>query len=147
MINTQIIAQELRDLIDSNITNLKAIDDHTFENKTEIDKWSKKEILGHLIDSAINNIRRFILTQSKNTPRIVYNQNRWVEVNNYQQWDNSLLIDTWKSSNMHIAQIIQEIPEQSLNRSYKVRDGKKYTLEHGILDYVVHLKHHLNQIY
>lgn len=40
--------------------------------KPSIDKWSKKEILGHLIDSATNNHQRFVRAQFEMNPEIVY---------------------------------------------------------------------------
>ncbi len=42
-------------------------------------KWSKKEIIGHLINSATNNHQRFVRCQFETIPKIVYDQNKWKE--------------------------------------------------------------------
>lgn len=49
-------------------------------------KWSRKEILGHLCDSAINNLERFIKIQYEEQPYVLqkYNQEKWVDLQDYQ---------------------------------------------------------------
>lgn len=66
---------------------LTNIDDKTFDEKTNPEKWSKKEIIGHLIDSTTNNHQRFVRTQFEDKPKIVYDQNKWNYHNFYQQID------------------------------------------------------------
>jgi hypothetical protein len=66
------------------------------------EKWSKKEIIGHLCDSAFTNIRRFVVTQYKENENIVYDQNAWVKAQNYQNVPTSELINLWKALNYQI---------------------------------------------
>jgi hypothetical protein len=66
----------LQDLLDVVPAKLSRIKDTDFVYKPAPDKWSKKEILGHLIDSAANNHQRFIRAQYENIPTIVYDPNK-----------------------------------------------------------------------
>jgi DinB superfamily len=130
--------------------------DSTFNNLTEAEwsakpnesKWSKKEILGHLIDSASNNLRRFIVTQYRQNDKIVYFQDDWVKLQNYQESDINELILIWKALNRQIARVISIIPEEKLKNTCDT--GKNSTelhnLEFLIHDYLVHLRHHIEQI-
>jgi len=120
---------------------LEQIDDAHFCEKTDIGRWSKKEILGHLIDSATNNHHRFIRAQFEDNPKIVYNQDDWCKYGYYQAISKRQIIILWHAYNLQIAELIINIPEKALKR--KAND---LTLEFLIDDYVTHLEHHLKQI-
>jgi hypothetical protein len=51
---------------------LLVIDEQTFSHKPAPGKWSKKEIPGHLVDSANNNHQRFLRAQFEDVPAIFY---------------------------------------------------------------------------
>src|ERR1700753_2074239 len=70
--------QHLTKLIGIYTKRLEALTEETYAWKPHPHKWSKKEILGHLVDSAQNNIRRFIVAQYEDTPVIGYDQDAWV---------------------------------------------------------------------
>ncbi|HUS01582.1 MAG TPA: hypothetical protein VMY77_07640, partial [Chitinophagaceae bacterium] len=89
------ITSELETLIDTYFSQLSAIDEDAFKHKPLPTKWSKKELIGHLTDSAENNIRRFIVAQYEENPAIFYNQDKWVAINNYQQWNTHDLVKLW----------------------------------------------------
>lgn len=74
---------------------LTEIDAQTFAVKPKLNKWSKKEIIGHLIDSATNNHQRFVRGQFEDVPKIVYDQNKWNEFNFYQKMDGQQIISFW----------------------------------------------------
>jgi hypothetical protein len=111
-------------------------------------KWSKKEILGHLIDSAQNNLRRFIVTQYKQNEKIIYNQVEWVKYSNYQGSAIIDLIELWVLLNKQIAMVINNIPAEKLKFSCDTGKEKKelFTLEFLIEDYISHMRHHLSEI-
>jgi len=109
-------------------------------------KWSKKQILGHLIDSASNNHQRFIRIQFENEPVIFYNQDDWNLASNYNKLDSYHLIEFWRYYNEHLSELIIHITPDKLNRKGALRDGRKETLSWYIIDYVDHLEHHLRQI-
>ncbi len=112
-------------------------------------KWSKKEELGHLIDSAINNIKRFTEIQFKEKPYPVigYQQNDVVIANAYQQQKINELFLLWKQLNVQVIHLINAQTEDTLN--YKVllvSSNEIKTLAWLTEDYVVHLLHHVKQI-
>ena len=53
----------LASVVDRVLPQLSAISDEAASRKPAPNKWSKKEILGHLIDSAANNHQRFMRLQ------------------------------------------------------------------------------------
>ena len=54
------IAQHLRKTVEGVLPSLRVISDEKAVFKPNPSKWSKKEILGHLIDSACNNQQKFV---------------------------------------------------------------------------------------
>ena len=115
------------------------------------DKWSKKELLGHLIDSAANNHHRFIKIQFMPQPFFVegYAQNDWVRIQNYNEKDTEQLVNLWKVYNEHILFIMQNTPEENLKIKIKAEDAFENadTLFLLMKDYVDHMDHHLKQIF
>jgi hypothetical protein len=110
-------------------------------------KWSKKEILGHLIDSAANNHQRFVrlqLTQRIDLPG--YDGDEWVRVQNYQDRPWPEIIDLWQFYNLQLAAVIRCVDPNALRHIWHTPDGQNLDLEFIIRDYVVHLRHHLDQI-
>lgn len=85
--------ERLRVLCETIPTQLSDIEIHEFSDKPAPVQWSKKEILGHLIDSATNNHQRFVRGQFEHIPTIVYAQNNWNRYNYYQQMEGKQLID------------------------------------------------------
>jgi hypothetical protein len=125
---------------------LTEIEEQTFSVKPQPNKWSKKEIIGHLIDSATNNHQRFVRGQFEDVPKIVYDQNKWNEFNFYQKMDIQQLIFFWTIYNRQLAELIKNIPEENLSKECKSGDDKNLTLDFLINDYVEHLEHHLRQV-
>lgn len=109
-------------------------------------KWSKKEILGHLVDSAQNNIRRFIVAQYEEIPRIGYDQDKWVAIADYQHYPTGDLILLWRLLNLHICRILKGISPGTAARKCEMGNGQQYTIEWLAADYCNHLLHHLHQI-
>ncbi len=124
---------------------LKAITEKDFNEKRDANSWGKKEILGHLIDSAANNHQRFIRGQFEPKPSIAYDQNKWEQYNFYQQTTPAHIIGFWEVYNLHLLHVIKHIPQQNLQLEC-VTNGTPFTLGFLINDYVAHLEHHLKQI-
>lgn len=125
---------------------LVAIDEAVFSFKPAPGKWSKKEILGHLIDSATNNHQRFIRAQYEDVPHISYDQNKWNELSKYNAMDSHHLIEFWTLYNNHLVELINRIPKENLARECNTGGSKPVTLLWLIDDYVRHLEHHLKQL-
>ena len=119
------------------------------EHKPAPGKWSKKEIIGHLIDSAQNNIQRFIRGQYLTNPYIIYQQDEWVNLQNYQQYNRKHLVALWATLNMHICTIIANMPAAAYNNKVNVgkEEEKLVTIQFLAEDYIVHHLHHIQQIF
>jgi len=124
---------------------LTEISEENMSTKPSPTKWSKKEIIGHLIDSATNNHQRFVRGQFENIPEISYDQNNWNEFSFYNQIESKQIISFWTIYNKQIIEIIKRIPKENLEKQIKIGNNI-LTLEFLIIDYVEHLEHHLNQI-
>ncbi len=139
------VVSELQHIVVDYEKKIGAIPDFEFSAKPLPHKWSKKEVLGHLIDSAENNLRRFICGQYEATPPfIVYQQDFWVASNGYQSMDKQDLVDLWRLVNLRICAVLTNMPPANYQRQCDT--GSLHTLEWLAVDYVKHLKHHLNQI-
>jgi len=112
-------------------------------------KWSKQEILGHLIDSAINNLKRFTDTQCFPQPYTVlrYQQDDLVVINRYQQLPLDDLLQLWSVLNKQVLNVIGTIPTDKLPYTVIIPSGESKTLEWLAIDYVEHMEHHLKQIF
>ena len=110
-------------------------------------KWAKKEILGHLLDSASNNHQRFVraaLQGSLTFPN--YEQEELVKLQRYREMDWGFLVDHWASYNRFLAHVLSVLPAKAAKAKCKIGSNKPAALAWGADDYVEHLKHHLNQI-
>ncbi|HMI06102.1 MAG TPA: DinB family protein [Flavobacterium sp.] len=112
-------------------------------------KWSRKQILGHLIDSAVNNLTRFTEIGYQPQPYIYreYRQNELVEINRYQTADAKEIFRLWLSLNKQIVRVIQSQTEERLHLKVQFTDGMIADLRFIMTDYPEHLEHHLNQIF
>lgn len=117
-----------------------------FSHQPSETKWSKKQILGHLIDSATNNHQRFVRIQFEENPVIAYDQNQWNRHSYYSNMEPVALIHFWQNYNQHLSSLIKQIPEGKYKRTCMTDQNNKVTLQFLITDYVEHLEHHLKQI-
>jgi hypothetical protein len=127
-------------------TLLHNISETDFNFKPTQVKWSKKEILGHLIDSATINHHRFIRGQYENVPIISYDQNKWNEYSYYQQIKVDQLIRFWTSYNLQLLELFKLIPSTNLKNECNTGGQNNVTIEWVFNDYVSHLEYHLGQI-
>ena len=140
----QAIAATLDKIINEYRAALNTIPLKDFNFKPAPEKWSKKEIIGHIIDSAQNNLRRFIVAQYEETPLVVYNQDKWVVASNYQQWDADELISLWFLQNNQIVYILNNMSAGMSQR--KCQTQSLHTIEWLAGDYIKHLLHHLHVV-
>ena len=111
-------------------------------------KWSKKEVLGHLIDSAVNNLKRCTEAQFAPQPYAVqrYDQDQLVAVNQYQQLPLPHLLTLWQALNAQILYVVSHIPENTLSNSIILSNGSQVTLSWLIEDYIAHMEHHFRTL-
>lgn len=110
-------------------------------------KWSRAEILGHLIDSASNNHQRFIRAQQA-APFVWagYEQDVWVVLNGYSERPWMDLVELWAALNRHLVHVMTRVSAEALATTCTIGDHEPVTLEWLMQDYVTHLRHHLDQI-
>lgn len=141
------LAEQLVNAIAAADLRLRDFDDSAAAHKTAAGVWSKKELLGHLIDSASNNHQRFVRLQLADDLRLPkYEQEGWVRVQGYQTADWISLIALWRAYNLHLARLIRDAAPDALQHTCRVGDGEPVTLQFLMEDYVAHLEHHLLQL-
>lgn len=136
---------QLKEIMGFQLERFTRIKDKQFDAKPNPEKWSKKEILGHLIDSAQNNIQRFIRTQYETEFFIQYDQDEWVRLNNYHHYAPQQLVELWMLSNFQILNIWKIMPEENMQKTCNTPAGMM-SIEELAADYIKHLQHHLAQI-
>ena len=112
-------------------------------------RWSRQEILGHLVDSALNNLKRF--TESQFLPQpyqvIRYMQDEVVAVNGYQNLPLDHVLGLWRSLNQQIVYVMKNVPDEKLGYVVITPGGESKTLEWLMVDYVEHMGHHWGQVF
>jgi hypothetical protein len=109
--------------------------------------WSRSEILGHLIDSALNNHQRFVraaLDGAYDGPS--YEQEGWVAVHGYGSMPWHVLLEHWHWQNELLCEVVERIPQSRLGVQCRVGENAPVTLRFLIEDYLDHLFHHVRQI-
>ena len=141
------LADELHSEIAASYPRLRALSETQVSGPRAAGKWSRKEILGHLIDSAANNHQRFVRAQFQREmtfPRYV--QDRWAAAQGCDEREWADLVDLWRAYNLHLVHVAARIPEEALDNICVVAEDEPSTLRHHVIDYVVHMRHHLGQI-
>lgn len=152
------IAASLRQAVDEGLALILSVPEARTASRTGNTAWSVREVIGHLIDSACNNHRRFILNQAGG-PMIIdpYDQDAWVQRNRYNERTAAELAALWAVYNRHLAHVIEQMPPDVLGAPRGPIDTFGFgfiqttdtsaTLGHLAADYVGHLRHHLHQIH
>lgn len=142
------VAAELRQIVATVTPMLKGINDSNFSVRPRPDKWSRKEILGHLIDSACNNQQKFVrLMQQPRLDFPGYAQDDWVELQNWAAADWENMIELWRTYNLHIAYLIENAKPEFVENEITIEGVGPFKLGFIMPDYVEHLKHHVKQIF
>jgi len=111
-------------------------------------KWTRLQVLGHLIDSAINNHQRIVRALAQDSVEFPgYDQNAMVDVQQYGAGPSQLFIGLWESLNFAIARVVSITPVSKLDVPISIGGGAPVTLAFLIKDYVRHMQHHLRQIF
>jgi hypothetical protein len=152
-------AIELLDAVDRATPLLLAMDDETSARRPAPGKWSPREIVGHLVDSASNNHQRFVRAQFQDDLVFAgYAQDRWVEAQRYQSASWPDLVGLWAHFNRHLAGVMAAVPPEVRTKPRPVHNLHELawrpvpatmpaTLDYFMRDYVGHLQHHLGQIF
>lgn len=141
------LARALRAEVEEAATRLRAFRETDVTSDRGPGKWTKKEVLGHLIDSADNNHQRFVRAQFA-SPFIWpgYDQQSWVSLHRYRDRPWAELVDLWVAMNRHVAMVMESVPAGKLQTPCTIGDHEPASLEWWMQDYLRHLRHHLTQI-
>ena len=116
--------------------------------KSSPDRWSAKEVIGHLVDSASNNLHRFIRCTYEQNFKLVYAQNKWVTAQDHQHAKIEDLLSIWRMLNKQISRVLNNYSADTWQNTCDT--GKDMinlvTVEDLVTDYVHHLSHHLKTI-
>ena len=142
------VATALRERVATAVPRLRRMPEAEVARRPAPGRWSKKEILGHLIDSAGNNHQRFVRAQlaaELDFPR--YEQEDWVRCQGYAAADWALLVELWSAYNRHLAWVLDRLPAERLTVTCRIGPYEPVTLAALAEDYVRHLDHHLAQFW
>jgi hypothetical protein len=144
----QITIEKFERLLVENAIHFRTISASSLEEKISEDKWSRKEIIGHLIDSSIHNLVRFTEINYVQRPYVyrTYNQNDLIKINAYQTMDVEELVQLWYSINIQIIRIFKSVTKEALAYEIQLSDMTIVSLKFLMNDYVEHMEHHINQI-
>lgn len=140
--------KKLQHSIASFLVCKEVLKEEDWSKKEQPTQWSKKEILGHLIDSALNNLQRYIRVQYQEVPHIAYHQNEWVKAQQWQQAEVEDMLVLWEALNRQILHVWRHFPEAKLHAQINVSKDKEemFTFAEIIQDYTQHCEHHIHQI-
>ncbi len=149
---------DLIDTVRAATDRLRRIDDAAAARRPAPGKWSAKEVIGHLVDSASNNHQRFVRAQWQDDLVFSgYDQDAWVSAQQYQSAPWSELADLWTAYNLHLARVMRATPDAVRFRMHArhnldelawrpVPRDQPASLDYFMRDYVAHLQHHVRQI-
>jgi len=150
--------ERLRAAVADGFARLSAISDTDASKPLTNDKWSSKQVIGHLIDSASNNHQRFV--RANFTDDLIfpgYDQEQWVSLGHYADAPWESLLALWREFNLQIAGVMEATPasvrdsprtQHNLHElAFRaVPEDQPATLGYFMTDYVEHLEQHLRQI-
>jgi hypothetical protein len=148
--------ERLRAAIAAARPKLARLDDERAARPPAPGKWSPKEVLGHLIDSAANNHQRFVRARFQDDLVFPgYDQDAWIAAQRYSEARWSDLVELWSAYNLHLVRVLEALPAELASRPAArhnldaIAFGKppeRPALAWFAHDYVDHLEHHLRQI-
>ncbi len=141
------VAEDLIGLLGETVPALEAVGEEGSLEDRGRGTWSRRQTLGHLVDSALNNVQRLVRAQHQSDLWLPdYDQPGWVAACGYQDRPWGDLVALWTVLNVHMAHVIARIPPAALETPCRIGDSEPLTLDFIVRDYMVHLRHHLEQI-
>ena len=141
------IAGDLRNAVDAAHAKFARYSPKQWLETRKDDAWARIEILGHLIDSVVNNHQRIVRALAEGSlewPN--YAQEEHVRVQCFRDEDPAVVVNAWRALNGHLAHIIAHVPDASEANPISIGGKPAMTLAALARDYVRHLEHHVQQI-
>ena len=141
------VSAELARVVDATEVLLRQVNEKESGQPVLPGGWSRKQVLGHLIDSASNNHQRFVravLADGLEFPAYDTPGSVRVQALDSAAWP--MLVDLWASYNRYLAHVIRHLPDAKLEVVCRIGSNAPVSLRYLAEDYVAHLVHHLDQI-
>lgn len=152
MLKTSVIINEIQSLTEAWEPRLASLPSVTIMQHRNRQNRTIKQILGHLVDSASNNIHRIVHLQYRQSPLSFPNyatngnNDRWIAIQDYQNEDWTNLVRLWKYTNLHLCHVITNVDHARLENEWMSGPDSMITLQEMIRDYPLHLRLHLSEI-
>jgi hypothetical protein len=141
------LSEKLVAAIDSAEVTLLAVTEEASARPALPGGWSRKQLIGHLIDSATNNHQRFVRAALQDSVALPgYDQEDWSRAQMAQDAPWNTLVALWTNYNRYLAHVIAHLPPGKLDVPIRIGSLDPMTLRFVAEDYLVHLNHHLAQI-
>jgi hypothetical protein len=141
------IADQLAGVVEQSARRLRELSDQEASGPALAGGWSRKQVIGHLIDSASNNHQRWVraaLAGDLVWPG--YDQNGCVSVQAFQEAPWPMLLDVWESFNRLLVHVLAHLPAESADASCRIGEHAPVPLDQLARQYVEHMRHHLDQV-
>lgn len=133
---------KFEEIIGSFYNQMNAVESEKTGIKLAEDKWSLREIVGHLIDSASNNHQRFVRLQFEDLLGFPpYDGEEWIKAQNYNGMGWNLLVALWLDYNQMLLKVIENIDEVAFENVW-VKGETAIPLKELIPDYYRHIELH-----
>jgi hypothetical protein len=140
------IAQTLSETVDKFLTESASGVD--WLKKVGTGKWTNKEIMGHLTDSAQINLQRFVRCTYEEKFKLIYDQEKWVHAQLHNDADITNLLTLWELLNRQICRVLNSYPSDRIHITCDTgrHEQSLTSVEFIAVDYIGHLRHHLLQL-
>lgn len=147
------VIKEIEQIIEKEELFLNGLDGETISTRLNSQNRSIKQIVGHMIDSASNNLHRVVHLHYGANPLVFPNyatngnNDRWIGIQHFQEEDWQTLVQLWKYSNLHFVHVIKHVDAQKLNNKWIAGEGEEVSLQDMIRDYPRHLELHMSEVH
>lgn len=138
----------LSELVQQTLPRLQAISEERAAHKPGLEVWSAKQVLGHLIDSGVNNHARFVRAGAEDGLSLPgYDQDTWVVAGRYKERPWNEVLALWAAYQFQVAHVTDGLNEAQRAHTLSIGGGETVTLGHVADDYTRHQLHHLAQVW
>jgi len=141
------LALEFRSTLNALGAELSALPSKLADKPWREGGWTRRQIVGHLLDSATNNRQRFVRASIDGSyvgPG--YQQEPWVAAHGYAEQNWETLVRWWLVEHEILVAVVDHIPEERLEAPCVLRGEAPVTLRFVIADYLRHQRWHFQQL-